>query len=152
MSSSLPGNLRANTPFPDFIDCPSEYDIGYHNHYDLVNGGNLQPNHHWCLLAQIEEVERFFRLRLIVRDRGGHRFVVAFYLENDPRGSTFRCRYVHGTCRNPFLLSGREEMTDHDVAEIFPSQASVTQSPYSTPTNTPSWTEPTVSVSKTPLK
>jgi hypothetical protein len=70
--------------FPTFDECPDENypDIDY---YTLKNGYILTPTRHWCLLAEIIEVDYFFRLRLWVKDRSGKEFPLSFHIEDDTR-------------------------------------------------------------------
>jgi hypothetical protein len=70
--------------FPTFDECPDE---NYPNidYYTLKNGYILTPTRHWCLLAEIIEVDYFFRLRLLVKDRSGKEFPLSFYIEDDTR-------------------------------------------------------------------
>jgi|SRR5690242_14642034 len=70
--------------FPTFEECPNEYDPEG-EFYVLNPGSLLVPTRHWCLLAEITQVEYFFRLRLWVKDRSGHEFPIAFYIEEEER-------------------------------------------------------------------
>lgn len=70
--------------FPTFEECPHENypDLEF---YELKDGYYLSPKRHWCLVAEIVEIEFFIRLRLWVKDRAGHEFPVSFYIEDDQR-------------------------------------------------------------------
>lgn len=70
--------------FPIFDECPNENypDMQF---YTLQSGYLLVPTRHWCLLAEITEVEYFFRLRLWAKDRSGKEFPISFYIEEDER-------------------------------------------------------------------
>lgn len=74
--------------FPNFDECPNEYypDMGF---YTLKSGNYLVPTRHWCLLAEIVEMEYFLRLRLWVKDRSGKEFPISFYIEEDQRSLDF---------------------------------------------------------------
>ncbi len=64
---------------------------------------NYSPGRHWCLFGEITDVESFLRLRLIVRDRLGKDFVVAFYPDHGEdvdskryqKGYTVAILYAH---------------------------------------------------------
>lgn len=65
------------------------------------------PTRHWCLLAEITDIENFFRLRLLVKDHRGGAFPITFYLRDgapDVRqyrvGQTVAILYAH---RHGFL-------------------------------------------------
>jgi hypothetical protein len=45
---------------------------------------SYRPRKHWCFLAEIIDVEKFLRLRLIVKDKSGRTVPIAFY--TDDRG------------------------------------------------------------------
>ncbi|KAL5409510.1 hypothetical protein PMIN04_011019 [Paraphaeosphaeria minitans] len=70
--------------FPTFEECPNENypDLDF---YELKAGFALVPKRHWCLVAEIADIEFFVRLRLWVKDRTGHEFPVSFYIEDDQR-------------------------------------------------------------------
>ncbi|KAL5400700.1 hypothetical protein PMIN03_012148 [Paraphaeosphaeria minitans] len=68
--------------FPAFEECPHENDADL-DYYELKDGFFLFPKRHWCLVAEIVEIEFFIRLRLWVKDRTGHEFPVLFYIEDD---------------------------------------------------------------------
>jgi len=74
-------NLRDERIFPTFTLCPDENDIAF-DFYTPVNHV-LRPNRHWCLLAEITNVEYFIRIRIITRDKSGEEFPIAFYLDDD---------------------------------------------------------------------
>jgi hypothetical protein len=70
--------------FPTFDECPDENypDVDF---YSLKYGHLLVPTRHWCLLAEITDVEYFFRLRLWTKDRSGKEFPISFYIEDNDR-------------------------------------------------------------------
>ncbi|KAM0553375.1 hypothetical protein ACHAPJ_007389 [Fusarium lateritium] len=76
-------DLRNQADFPAFSDLPSENDLSL-NFYQTTGGHFYQPSKHWAFLGEIVNIEAFFRLRLIVKDRDGHQFPIAFY--TDSRG------------------------------------------------------------------
>ncbi|MCJ1245426.1 hypothetical protein MMC30_002630 [Trapelia coarctata] len=78
-------DLRNETLFPNFGSCPSEYDVDL-GYYHTLDGLYWIPTRHWCLLAEIVEAFIFIRLRLVAKDKDGHKFVIAFYLEPDDTG------------------------------------------------------------------
>ena len=84
-------DLRNSTQFPSFRSCPSEYDIGT-EYYHTLDGLYFVPTRHWCLLAEILDVSVFIRLGLKAnaKDKDGHMFVIAFYLEPDDTGLRLR--------------------------------------------------------------
>ena len=87
-------DLQDSRKFPPFELCPCEDSIEI-DFYDMVDNHFLVPKHHWCLLAEIQHVEYFIRLRLIVRDKSGHNFPIAFYLDDeDVDSSQFRVGYT----------------------------------------------------------
>ncbi len=75
-----PNNQITSFPFPSFSWCPPEDDID-ERYYNTGNGYSYGPYRHWCLLAEVVQVESFIRLRLNVRDWKGEEFFVAFYPE-----------------------------------------------------------------------
>ncbi len=101
-----PTDLRNTYHFPSFNACPEFEDMDF-NYYHTLGGDFYRPNRHWCLLAEITQVENFIRLRLLVKDRGGSTFPIAFYLNGqgpDPSqfklGHTVAILYAH---RHGFL-------------------------------------------------
>lgn len=78
-------SLRTDPAFPSFQSCPDENDIDM-GYYDTPDDLRWFPTRHWCLLAEIIEVSTFIRLRLQVKDKDGHEFLIAFYLEPDNTG------------------------------------------------------------------
>lgn len=84
-----PVNLRNRRSFPTYASCPDENEVNT-TYYGSNDGFVYEPKRHWCLFAEIMEVETFLRPRLVVRDRSGQKFIVAFYLDNnvtfDPTG------------------------------------------------------------------
>lgn len=95
---ALTVDLRDQRAFPSFDACPDENDIDL-DYYDTDD----RPDRHWCLFGEITAVESFLRLRLIVRDKLGKEFVVAFYpdrgedvgLEQYQKGHTVAILYPH---------------------------------------------------------
>jgi len=78
-------DLRNDTAFPSFDSCPSEYDINL-EYYHSIDGLFLVPTRHWCLLAEILGASLIIRLRLVIKDKVGKRFPIAFHLEPDDTG------------------------------------------------------------------
>lgn len=78
---ALSVDFRDEQFFPTFDSCPDDNDLALD--YYVPEGGFLRPRRHWCLLAEITDVAYFIRLRLVVRDKSGGQFPVAFYLDND---------------------------------------------------------------------
>ncbi|KAK4445682.1 hypothetical protein QBC34DRAFT_412917 [Podospora aff. communis PSN243] len=76
-------NLRDKSIFPDFSNLPHEYDID-EDFFRTTNGFHYTPRKHWCFMAEIEFIEEFIRLRLIVKSRGT-RVPIAFH--TDDRGA-----------------------------------------------------------------
>ena len=70
--------------FPSFDECPHEL-VPNFEFYAVERGNFLQPKRHWCLLAEIVDVEIFIRLRLWVKDRTENVFPISFYIEDDSR-------------------------------------------------------------------
>ncbi|KAL2003085.1 hypothetical protein VTN02DRAFT_5029 [Thermoascus thermophilus] len=77
-------NLRDLDVFPTFADLPHENDIDL-AFFRTSIGFTYTPKKHWCLLAEITDVEFFVRLRLIVRDMAGREVPVAFYTDGKGR-------------------------------------------------------------------
>lgn len=72
--------------FPSFASCPNDSDLDP-VFYATPDNFRYGPKHHWCLLAEIVDVEVFIRLRLNVRDKTGKVFRVMFYLEDPDQDS-----------------------------------------------------------------
>lgn len=83
--------------------CPDENDIAL-DFYAPVNH-ILRPKRHWCLPAEITDVEYYcIRMRLVTKDKSGEKFPIAFYLDEDgaelgwsrfPMGRTIAILYPH---------------------------------------------------------
>jgi hypothetical protein len=114
--------------FPTFDECPQEHypDLDF---YTVKAGGILFPTRHWCLLAEISEVEYFIRLRLWVKDRAGKEIPLAFYIEDErcldlnqfQKGRTVAILYAE---QHPFLdmtVGIRQESTSTIEVCQFPS-------------------------------
>jgi hypothetical protein len=84
-------DLRSETAFPPFDDLPGENDISP-EFYESKDGFSYRPCKHWCFLAEIIGVERFPRLRLIVKDKTDRTVPIAFYTED--RGLELDPSYV----------------------------------------------------------
>ncbi|KAK0647079.1 hypothetical protein B0T16DRAFT_414663 [Cercophora newfieldiana] len=76
-------NFRDKSIFPDFSNLPSEHEINM-TFFQTTDGFRYAPRKHWCFLAEIESMEQFLRLRLIVKSRG-IAVPIAFY--TDDRGA-----------------------------------------------------------------
>jgi hypothetical protein len=62
-------NLRNERTFPLFADCPErEVNLDF---YDVIDGDFLKPKRHWCLLAEITEIETSLRITAVIRDKAG---------------------------------------------------------------------------------
>ncbi|KAI9163965.1 SET domain-containing protein [Paramyrothecium foliicola] len=85
--SSKYADLRDESMFPSFESLPWENDLDL-DYYNTHDGITYSPTKHWCLLAEIVDIEEFIRLRLLVRDKAGHEVIVAFY--TDGRGTELR--------------------------------------------------------------
>lgn len=79
-------DFRDSQWFPLFTELPEDDSIDL-NFYDSIDGFTFRPTKHWCFLAEIEDVEQFLRLRLVVRDKSGHTIPLAFHTEE--RGAEF---------------------------------------------------------------
>jgi hypothetical protein len=75
--------LRSKTAFPAFDGLPEENNVSL-EFYESADGSSYRPRKHWCFLAEIIDVEKFLRLRLIVKDKSGRIVPIAFY--TDDRG------------------------------------------------------------------
>jgi hypothetical protein len=76
-------DLRSESTFPPFHDLPEENDVSL-EFYQSVDGFSYRPRKHWCFLAEIIKVEKFLRLRLIVKDKADNTVPIAFH--TDDRG------------------------------------------------------------------
>ncbi|KAH7042190.1 hypothetical protein B0J12DRAFT_673969 [Macrophomina phaseolina] len=121
-------DLRNDLLFPDFSNCPHENDISL-DFYTSTNGFMWTPKHHWCILAEITEVSYFVRLRLLVRDRSGAEFPVAFYLEDESlsvdygsfqKGHTVAILYPHQHGFLDLTVGIRQEVMSAIKAIPFP--------------------------------
>jgi SET domain len=74
-------DLRSETAFPPFDDLPGENDIDL-EFYESADGFSYRPRKHWCFLTEIIDVEKFLRLRLIVKDKSDRIVPIAFYTDN----------------------------------------------------------------------
>jgi hypothetical protein len=52
--------------------------------YESADGFLYRPRKHWCFLTEIINIEKFLRLRLIVKDKTDHIVPITFY--TDDRG------------------------------------------------------------------
>lgn len=84
-------DLRNETAFPLFDDLPEENDISL-DFYESANGFSYRPRKHWCFLAEIIDIEKFLRLRLIVKDKADRKVPIAFYTGD--RGLELNPSYV----------------------------------------------------------
>lgn len=100
-------DFRDGVMFPAFGALPEENGIGlgFFQSNDEFLYESCRPRKHWCFLAEIVEIERFLRLKLIVKDKAGRKSHVVFH--TDGRG-------------DELALSGvREGVT---VAILYPEQ------------------------------
>ncbi|ORY68941.1 uncharacterized protein BCR38DRAFT_424825 [Pseudomassariella vexata] len=71
--------------FPSFADLPGEHQYDARYYIDSTDPslppGSATYKKHWILLGDIIEANTFLRPRLVARDRRGHMFVVALYLD-----------------------------------------------------------------------
>ncbi|KAI9782000.1 MAG: hypothetical protein M1839_005593 [Geoglossum umbratile] len=84
-------DLRSEAAFPPFDDLPEENDISL-EFYESEDGFSYRPCKHWCFLAEIIDVEKFLRLRLIVKDKTDRTVPIAFH--TDDRGLELDPLYV----------------------------------------------------------
>lgn len=77
-------DLRDQEAFPAFSSLPMEHDIDL-KFFVSPDGFSYHPRRHWCLLAEIVEVEHIFRVRLLAKDRAGHVIPIAFYTDGSGR-------------------------------------------------------------------
>lgn len=76
----------------------------------------------WCLLAEIIDVSLLIRVRLVVRDRDGENFVVAFYPDNRDAGnldvSKFRVGHTIALAypRQHMFLDGTQGVRVEDLS------------------------------------
>ena len=73
-------NFRNEEIFPAFVGLPRDDDINV-TFYNTVDGFNRMPRKHWCFLAEIIDIERFIRVKLIVRDKAGTTVPVDFHTD-----------------------------------------------------------------------
>ncbi|KAI0376802.1 hypothetical protein F5Y04DRAFT_265781 [Hypomontagnella monticulosa] len=88
IADSQYADLRNEATFPPFDELPDENDLSL-EFYQSADGFSFRPRKHWCFLAEITDVERFLRLRLIVQDKDHQKIPIAFHtddrgLEMDP--------------------------------------------------------------------
>ncbi|EFQ31634.1 uncharacterized protein GLRG_06923 [Colletotrichum graminicola M1.001] len=115
------GTLDDTEPFPFFDKLDSDQGLGGTRFYD-------EPNDHWCLLAQITEVERLLRVRLSAVDREGRPFVIAFYPAEKKAGDidVKRLRVGHTIAilyaNQHFFLDGTDGVRVEDLSKcrVFP--------------------------------
>ncbi len=87
-------DLRDDFMFPCFeaLPCENELDLSF---YESTDDTFYHPSKHWCLFAEIVEIETFFlRMRLIVKDKTGHMLPVAFYTPGRGLGEELDPRFV----------------------------------------------------------
>lgn len=77
-------SLRDDRTFPSFAALPYENDIDL-EYWESLDGFMYHPRKHWCFLAEITDIDTFLRLRLIVKDKAGHKVPVSFH--TDGRGT-----------------------------------------------------------------
>ncbi|SPO02967.1 related to FMP27 Found in Mitochondrial Proteome [Cephalotrichum gorgonifer] len=96
-------DLRDDSTFPSFHGLPDENELDL-EFFESNDGFSYHPRKHWCFLAEIVEIEKFLRLRLVVEDKAGQKTIVAFYtggrgIELDPsrvrEGFTIAVLYPH---------------------------------------------------------
>jgi len=82
-------DLRNQSICPSYNNLPKEWskDLCYYDNLRSV------PRCHWMLLAEIIEVEAWHRPVLVVKDRTGSTFRVAFYLDE---GASHPSRFLEG--------------------------------------------------------
>ncbi|KAK3903629.1 hypothetical protein C8A05DRAFT_43156 [Staphylotrichum tortipilum] len=71
-------DFRNDAMFPCFDELPGENDLDL-DFYESTNGVSYRPSMHWCFIAEIVEIERFMRFRLVVEDKARNQIPVAFY-------------------------------------------------------------------------
>ncbi|CZR56199.1 uncharacterized protein PAC_06087 [Phialocephala subalpina] len=76
-------DLRSETAFPAFDSLLEENEISL-EFYESADEVSYRPRKNWCSLAEIIDVEKFLRLRLIVKGKSGRAVPIAFY--TDDRG------------------------------------------------------------------
>lgn len=76
-------DLRNEATFPPFDGLPDENELSL-DFYQSADGFSFRPRKHWCFLAEITDVERFLRLRLIAQDKNNQSIPIAFH--TDDRG------------------------------------------------------------------
>jgi len=78
-------DMREIDHFVEFDDVPDESE----DFYNMISQIHADPDiieDSACLLGQIESFDKWGRYRTVLRDRGGARFIVAFYLDNGNYG------------------------------------------------------------------
>jgi len=78
--------LHNHWNFPPFLDLPDENDIPVDFYEEDSRTGVYKAKRHWCLIAEVEDVTTFGRVRVQARTRYGERFRVHFYLDQDDGG------------------------------------------------------------------
>lgn len=83
-------DMRSESLFPSFDNLPSDNDMDM-RYFDTIDGFFYNPIKHWCFFGEIVSIEKFFRLRFIVKDKAGNKIPIAFYTdlagdELDPAG------------------------------------------------------------------
>lgn len=72
-------NLRNERTFPTFADCPErEVNLDF---YHVIDSNFLKPKRHWCLLAEITEIETSLRVKLMIRDKAGVELPMFVFVE-----------------------------------------------------------------------
>jgi len=85
--------LHNHWNFPPFLDLPEENDISLDFYEENSLTGIYNPKQHWCLIAEVEDVMIFCRVRVQARTRYGERFTVHFHLDQDEGGQLKFCNY-----------------------------------------------------------
>ncbi|KAI1767765.1 hypothetical protein GGR53DRAFT_480560 [Hypoxylon sp. FL1150] len=124
-----PQSFKDHDFFPPFRECPGElvWDDRYFTDSDPdpnVPQGGATKRKHWCLLGAIIQTDTFICSRVVAQDYTGHKFVVAFYpndqndmprlLENFKVGNTIAVFYplVHN------FLDGRIGVRVEETDEV----------------------------------
>lgn len=95
-------NLRDEENFPTFKNCPTEAALNSNSFWDLTSK-------HWCLLAQITQVDYVGQLRLVAQDTSGTTFPIAFY---PSRSTALRTRILIPGYTMAILYPCRHEFPD----------------------------------------
>lgn len=85
-----PVNVEDKLHFPTFRRLPEENDIDL-TYYE-ERGFGYSPAVHWCLLVEIVEVIPWIRPMFNVKDLEGHKFLVAFHLDNNEEVASMNIR------------------------------------------------------------